>query len=1207
MPETKKLVVILGAHRSGTSLCTAAVESLGAYLGRQLDYANDENPKGFFEHPDIVDFNDRLLSFLGGSWDNPLFDGAAELHGIDTRIWQEEAVDLFGKAFGDSPFVAVKDPRFCQLLSFWVPVFHEAGYDQEAIFFVHSIRDVAEVALSQRDRSRKNPSFYDLGEHLEEGAALWLALTAQAIESTRDSNTLYVSYHDVLDAPARVLTELALFLDVQPDEERAAAFCTEFVDKSLYHSEKVESVSAQLAESFPQVLRFHSKLQNVLSNEGNLGRSIDDSLAFYDHVDTQVALRRVIAPAFSRLSVNGRDARLRVERVEDELENLSGQKMELVETAQNQKAELVENAKNIAREHERVLLPLREELEQMQLATESQTEQLDRQGRVNSALSTQLKATRIDFDKRFSQQDARLVSALDDIEKLTAENVHLKKITGSDTGPQGSILGTFAALVRGLRRPLRSVRTRLSRARERVKREWMRFRLKAIEKYHWLSQSRPGTAWILRRGLRPFFHGMDRLLGDTAHLQPLFRDETGSQLLKFQQPLEEQNFAPLISVIVPNYNHAAYLGVRLESIFSQTYENYEVILLDDASDDDSVKILKDFHERYKERSILVMNEKNSGGVFHQWQRGLDLARGDIIWIAESDDWCSDNFLETLVPYFANEAVQLAYARSVFMDQGGENQIWSIEEYLHDVDPLRWNTSFVETGATIVAECFGEKNIVPNVSSALFRSPRNLEILHDPQWLQMRTCGDWMLYLHLLRGGMVAYSPLTTNFYRMHDGNTSVASYSEDEFYKEHERVAITVHQFFDVPWKVFERLRDHLGAHWRNTRNDYNPELFDACFSLERVRQMKVQRAPNLLMASYAFCAGGGETFPVSLANIMKGQGYNITYMDCAQEPRNGGIRARLRLDIPVVSDFRQLERIVEEFNIDIIHSHHAWMEGTILNLLPEDNPVKKVVTLHGMYETMNEYDLKEILPRLARRISCFVYVAEKNLTALRKHKLADRVQVARIDNALQAEKFDEIRREDLGIPQGAFVLTLLSRGMVEKGWVEAIAAVTRARASVQRDIHLLLVGDGPEYERLSGETLPEFVHLEGFQQNVRGYFAVADIGFLPSKFRGESFPLVIIECLQAGRPFLASDLGEIRNMLASSAGNAGTVVGLKGGEVDVPAVAAEIARLASDAQYYEGLTVGAREAVKKFDPGILARKHDEVYRRVIAEQKMTA
>jgi O-antigen biosynthesis protein len=73
MPDQRKLIVVLGPHRSGTSLCTAALESLGAQLCLPEYYTNEENPRGFFEHPDIVHFNDRLLTYLGGAWDNALF------------------------------------------------------------------------------------------------------------------------------------------------------------------------------------------------------------------------------------------------------------------------------------------------------------------------------------------------------------------------------------------------------------------------------------------------------------------------------------------------------------------------------------------------------------------------------------------------------------------------------------------------------------------------------------------------------------------------------------------------------------------------------------------------------------------------------------------------------------------------------------------------------------------------------------------------------------------------------------------------------------------------------------------------------------------------------------------------------------------------------------------------------------------------------
>jgi glycosyltransferase involved in cell wall biosynthesis len=353
-------------------------------------------------------------------------------------------------------------------------------------------------------------------------------------------------------------------------------------------------------------------------------------------------------------------------------------------------------------------------------------------------------------------------------------------------------------------------------------------------------------------------------------------------------------------------------------------------------------------------------------------------------------------------------------------------------------------------------------------------------------------------------------------------------------------------------------------------------------------------------MASYGFCSGGGETFPVELANLMKGLGYNVTYLDCAQEPRNEGVRRNLRIDIPIVSDFSQLERIVSDFGIDLIHSHHAWVDSTILDLLPECAKCRTLVTLHGMYETINEIDLRFILPRLVQRSACLVYVAEKNLLALETHKLINKARLIRIENALPMVEFPPVDRSDLGIPAQAFVLTLVSRAMEEKGWQEAIDIVTAAREISGEDIHLLLVGDGTEYDRLCRLTLPSYIHLEGFQRNVRGYFAAADAGFLPSKFRGESFPLVIIECLQAGRPFLASNLGDIDYMLGSADGLAGILVELDGAEINIQSWAEKIAALASDRRLYDVLHARVSGAVEKFDSAVMARQYDEMYRSIL-------
>lgn len=99
----------------------------------------------------------------------------------------------------------------------------------------------------------------------------------------------------------------------------------------------------------------------------------------------------------------------------------------------------------------------------------------------------------------------------------------------------------------------------------------------------------------------------------------------------------------LISVIVPVYNVEKYLPECVESIISQTYDNLEVILIDDGSTDRSGKICDEFAE--KDSRIVVIHQKNSG-VSAARNRGLDLCRGEYISFVDSDDYYCTDLMES---------------------------------------------------------------------------------------------------------------------------------------------------------------------------------------------------------------------------------------------------------------------------------------------------------------------------------------------------------------------------------------------------------------------------------------------------------------------------------------------------------------------------------------------------------------------------------
>ena len=148
-------------------------------------------------------------------------------------------------------------------------------------------------------------------------------------------------------------------------------------------------------------------------------------------------------------------------------------------------------------------------------------------------------------------------------------------------------------------------------------------------------------------------------------------------------------------MIIPNCNHARYLRKRIESIFAQTYQNFELILLDDCSNDNSRDILRAYTGDGRVRTEF--NTENSGTPFKQWNKGVGLAQGKYVWIAESDDYANPTFLERLTGVLeSDETIPLAYCQSWSVDEGGATQGLA-GRHLNALDWDRWKRPFVRDG------------------------------------------------------------------------------------------------------------------------------------------------------------------------------------------------------------------------------------------------------------------------------------------------------------------------------------------------------------------------------------------------------------------------------------------------------------------------------------------------------------------------------
>lgn len=220
-----------------------------------------------------------------------------------------------------------------------------------------------------------------------------------------------------------------------------------------------------------------------------------------------------------------------------------------------------------------------------------------------------------------------------------------------------------------------------------------------------------------------------------------------------------------VTALIPSYNHAAYLRKRIASVINQTYKDIELIVIDDGSQDDSDKIIIDLQTKYGFE--YVRNKYNSGTPFSAWEKAIQIATGDYIWICESDDYAESIFLERAVAALQtdNKAV-LFYCHSWIVDSEGK-QIGHTSDYFHNIwKETRWDTDFIEDGVNELIRYQLRGQVVPNMSSALI-STNAFCRSYQPFLTRLKLTGDWLFIGNVMCCGRVIFCSETLNNYRQH--------------------------------------------------------------------------------------------------------------------------------------------------------------------------------------------------------------------------------------------------------------------------------------------------------------------------------------------------------------------------------------------------------------------------------------------------------
>lgn len=240
--------------------------------------------------------------------------------------------------------------------------------------------------------------------------------------------------------------------------------------------------------------------------------------------------------------------------------------------------------------------------------------------------------------------------------------------------------------------------------------------------------------------------------------------------------------SPIVTVLVPSYNHAAFIRERIASIINQTYEDYELIVIDDKSPDGSDEIISEMQNKFGFQ--YIHRDKNSGTPFSAWEDICKLASGKYIWVCESDDVAHCDFLKVAVSALEKEPeAVMFYCNSDYIDAKGQ-VTGSTYDYFHGIwKKERWDNSFTAEGVEELRryQLFGQT--VPNMSSALFATA-SFKKAYKPSLKKLKLTGDWLFVGQVIIQGRVLFDKNTLSQFRHHEETARVrvkSAMSQAEF------------------------------------------------------------------------------------------------------------------------------------------------------------------------------------------------------------------------------------------------------------------------------------------------------------------------------------------------------------------------------------------------------------------------------------------
>jgi GT2 family glycosyltransferase len=602
--KNSRLIVVLGMHRSGTSVMTRGLQVLGVNLGNTFLPSQKDNEKGFWEDIDLLSLNMEMLNTLGSDWYHLSPISPLDLEALHNKGYLLRAAELLRQKTSSTSTFGFKDPRVIKLLPFWKEVFSHCQFD---VSYVLPVRHPLSVVKSLATRN---------GIEVEQGYLMWLAYVIASLTGSTGDKRVIVDYDRLIQSPDHELNRIAKSLDLEVSPVELQSYKTEFLDQRLRHT-VYELNDLLLDDRCPPLVR-----------------------------ENYIALLDI---ASDKEKVDSLELQNNVVRWSDEFVRLKSPLL-LLDRLFTQKA----------------------------VATQFIAERDGQIGNLNQAIA---------------ERDGQIGNLNQAIAERDGQIGNLKQAIAER---DGQIIALYNSTCWRVTRPIRIIGHQMKRVKCIVERSLSAIRreddlINMYEKLLKKIYSKLPLRSSRRESLKNFvFKYFPFMLKNTFSYKQSNLSGNSSYSLdqcESMPELKQRNSSlkirPLISIVMPTYNSPEkHFRAAIASVISQVYENWELCICDDGSNEETNRLLREI-ANYDVRINVVNLDKNEG-ISKATNKALSVAKGEFIALLDHDDLLTvDALLEMVDLINTRPSVDVIYSDQ---DKVDENIKFSSPFYKPDWSP-----------------------------------------------------------------------------------------------------------------------------------------------------------------------------------------------------------------------------------------------------------------------------------------------------------------------------------------------------------------------------------------------------------------------------------------------------------------------------------------------------------------------------------------